>query len=186
MARYTYSHFFNLLLGALLIVFVGLYVHSKMLEREHKPIVSQYENFANGNATNNLFIKYGGLQTVQAVVDKAVANLLAEPSLANVFAVVGETGHRTGSALTAALDLQFSYLFGAPFVYPGRTFTRGAIIDARNMKSSHAGLGITTAQFNTFVQILVSTLLQMGVAQSDIDQLAPGLTSMVSDIVTVQ
>ena len=183
----NYSNYMSIvyLLFILMVVFLGLFIAEKLKSKKNAPVVDQYNKFANGDATNNLFIKYGGLQTIQAVVDSAVTNLLAEPTLSNVFAVVGESGHRTGAALKSALDLQFSYLFGSSFVYPGRTFTRGAIIDARNMKASHAGLGITQAQFTTFVNILVQTLLSAGVSQADVNALAPGLQSMVNDIAEV-
>lgn len=152
---------------------------------KYSQLIKNYQAFETGNTTNNLFIKYGGLQTVQAVVDAAVTNLVAEPTLQSVFAVVGQPGHRSGPQLKACLDLQVSALLSGPFAYPARTFTRGAIVDARSMKASHMNLQITTAQFNTFVNILAQTLIQSGVTQADVDALAPGLEAMVGDIVTV-
>lgn len=148
-------------------------------------LIRQFHKFECGDATDNLFIKYGGLATIQTVVDSAVTNLLAEESLASVFAVVGTDGHRSGPQLKACLDLQFSSMFGAPFVYPGKTFTRGSIVDARTMKASHQHLTITRDQFNTFVSVLAKTLLDAGVSQTDLDILGPQLNAMVDDIVTV-
>lgn len=186
MSRFTVSNYCNVLLAILCIVFLGLFIDTKMKESKNAPVVKQYEQYQQGNSTNNLFIKYGGLDTVKAVVDSAVTNLLNEPTLSNVFAVVGTPNHRTGAMLKSALDLQFTYLMGGPLVYPSKTLTRGAIVDARSMKASHTGLGITTAQFNTFVNILVSTLLAAGVAQEDVNVLGPGLKSMITDIVEVK
>lgn len=149
-------------------------------------LIHNFEKFEKEDASQNLFIKYGALQTIQAVVDAAVTNLLNEPSLAPVFAVVNQPGHRSGVALKACLDLQFAALFGGPFVYPSKTFTRGVVVDARSMKASHCHLNITQDQFNTFVNVLVETLLDAGVTQDDVNMLAPALKNMAKDIVNVQ
>jgi hypothetical protein len=150
----------------------------------NQAIVRAHLRFQNSKTT--LFEKYGGLQTIMAVVDLAVTNLLAEPSLAGPFAVVGQPNHRSGTQLKSCLDLQFATLFGGPFVYPSKTFTRGVCVDARNMKESHRGLKITTAQFNTFVSVLAKTLLDAGVSEADVNAVAPGLKAMLTDIVEVQ
>lgn len=166
------------------IIVVLLYTIGRILMCEKKVLI-KYVKFEEGDAASNLFIKYGGLQTVQAVVDSAVTNLLAEESLASVFSVVGTPNHRSGDALKACLDLQFQSLLGGPLLYPGKTFTRGVIVDARTMKASHRHLTITKEQFNTFVAVLIKTLLDAGVTQTDVDELAPTLNGMVCDIVTV-
>jgi hypothetical protein len=135
----------------------------------NQAIVRAHLRFQNSKTT--LFEKYGGLQTIMAVVD---------------FAVVGQPNHRSGTQLKSCLDLQFATLFGGPFVYPSKTFTRGVCVDARNMKESHRGLKITTAQFNTFVSVLAKTLLDAGVSEADVNAVAPGLKAMLTDIVEVQ
>lgn len=162
-----------------------LFVMHHRFTRRYGELICHFEKFEHGNASDNLFIKYGGLATVETVVDTAVTNLLADPTLAPVFSVVGTPNHRSGAQLKSLLDLQISTLLGGPFVYPARSFTRGVIVDGRSMKASHASLTITTAQFNTFVNILAGTLIQCGVAQADVNAIAPKLQSMVRDIVTV-
>lgn len=169
----------------LVILIVILCFRMSSMGKDCYKLVRQYIAFETGTADNNLFIKYGGLETIQAVVDSAVTNLLNEPSLAPVFSVVGQPNHRTGAQLKACLDLHFTYLLGGPVIYPSRTFTRGAIVDARTMRDSHKHLTITQDQFNTFVNVLVKTLTDAGVAQADINMLAPGLVDMAKDIVTV-
>jgi len=151
----------------------------------HQSLVDRYRSFECGTAENNLFIKYGGIQGIMGAVDVAVSNLIAEPTLANVFSVVGQPTHRSGLELKACLDLQFSSLLGFALPYPSRTFTRGISVNARNMRDSHRniGLNITTAQFNTFVNILATSLVQAGISQADVNALAPTLTAMSSDIV---
>jgi truncated hemoglobin YjbI len=127
----------------------------------------------------------GGADTIQKAVDNAVTALKADPTLSNVFAVVGTDGHRSDAQLKSCLDAQFSTLMGYPLPYPSKTLTRGSIVKARNMRDSHKNLnlGITQAQFDKFVSILATSLVQTGVPQSDVNALAPSLTAMASDIV---
>lgn len=170
----------------LIVLIVILCMRLSPMSRDCYKLVKQYVAFETGTADNNLFIRYGGLQTIQAVVDSAVQNLLNEPSLAPVFSVVSTPGHRSGAQLKACLDLQLSALLGFYSPYPGRTFTRGVIVDARTMRDSHKHLTISQDMFNTFVNVLVKTLTDAGIAQADINMLAPGLVGMAKDIVTVQ
>lgn len=177
-----------LLLLLLIICICVLYVTNQRFScyvRKHGSLVKAYSKYESGDASDNLFIRYGGLQTIQAVVDQAVTNLLAEESLADVFSVVGQPNHRSGVQLKACLDIQFANMFGFYTPYPSKTFTRGVTIDARSMKASHAGLKITTAQFNTFVGVLAKTLLDAGVTQEDVNTVSPALNGMITDIVTV-
>jgi len=165
------------------ILFVLLILYIVLSVMPHRDMIKNYWRYQSSSKT--LFEKYGGLQTIQAVVDASVVNLLAEPSLSNVFAVVGQEGHRSGPQLKSCLDLQFAALFGGPFAYPAKTFTRGVTVNARTMKDSHRGLKITTAQFNSFVNILAKTLLDSGVATEDVNAVAPGLKAMLKDIVEI-
>lgn len=173
------------LLSIIFVIFVWYMFDHNRVMRRYGCLIRQYERFECGDSKDNLFIKYGGLQTVMTVVDTAVTNLLADASLAPVFAVVGQDGHRSGAQLKSLLDLQFTYLLGGPLLYPGRSITRGVTVDGRTMKASHAGLTITRDQFNTFNSILVNTFLQCGVSQEDVNELTPALNAMASDIITV-
>ena len=179
-----------ILLLLVLIVVLWAFWHSYQ-QHEHfmmkyGALIRNYCHFEHGDASNNLFIKYGGLQTIQAVVDTSVTNLLKEESLADVFAVVGTENHRTGNALKACLDLFFTELFGGPVTYPGKTFTRGMIVNARSMKASHASLTITLEQFNKFNEVIAQTLVDSGVSQADVNSVAPKLNEYLCDIVTVK
>lgn len=172
----------------LLICISVLYVTNQRFScyvREHGCLVRSYQKFTGGDESNNLFIRYGGLQTVQTVVDQAVTNLLAEETLAPVFSVVGTPGHRSGVQLKACLDLYFCHLLGFYTPYPSKTFTRGVIVDARSMKASHTHLTITQEQFLLFNSVLAKTLTDAGVSASDVSQLAPKLNALMCDIVTV-
>lgn len=148
-----------------------------------RPLLQSF--FVFNYTKTTLFEKYGGLQTVQKVVDDAVANLVAEPTLANVFAVIGQANHRSGIMLKSLLDSQFTALLGGPAIYPSKSFTRGVCVDGRSMKDAHRGLKITTAQQQKFISILAQTLKEDGVTDEDIAKVAPALNAMTRDIVEV-
>lgn len=182
----THSHVpFFALYVVLFCIILWLSFHLRTalhFRQENQDLVEQYNTYQN---TTTLYETLGGADTVKIAVDNAVSALLAEPSLSNVFAVVGTSGHRTGAQLKSCLDAQFSTLLGYALPYPTKTLTRGAIVKARSMRASHKSLnlGITTAQFNTFVSILATSLVQSGVPQANVDALAPQLTAMSVDIV---
>ena len=172
----------------LLICISVLYVTNQRFScyvRENGHLVRAYHKYSAGDASNNLFIRYGGLQTVQSVVDQAVTNLLAEETLAPAFAVINTPNHRSGVQLKACLDLYFCHLLGFYTPYPSKTFTRGVILDARSMKASHAHLKITQEQFLLFNSVLAKTLTDAGVSATDVSQLTPRLNALMCDIVTV-
>lgn len=153
---------------------------------QYDSLITAYDNFQKGTASSNLFIKYGGLDAVQTIVDSIAANAGADSQLAPFFSVVGQPGHDTGAQLKSTLDHQISYLLGSPWVYPGRTFTRGVCVQGRSMKASHAGLQITNAIFDRFLTVaIVPALKSAGVSDADIAAASPALESLRQDIVTV-
>ncbi|RYE12453.1 MAG: hypothetical protein EOP45_22830, partial [Sphingobacteriaceae bacterium] len=183
-SNHSHVPFFSLFV-LLFIVILWLSYHLRKalnFRRENQDLVKQYNTYQN---TTTLYETLGGGDTVRIAVDNAVTALLAEASLSNVFAVVGSSGHRSGAQLKSCLDAQFSTLLGYALPYPTKTLTRGAIVKARDMASSHRkqNLGITQQQFNTFVSILATSLVQSGVPQANVNALAPQLTAMSVDIV---
>lgn len=56
----------------------------------------------------------------------------------------------------------------------------------RNMKDTHAGMGVTTADFNALVEDLVTTLNKFKVGKPEQDQLLAILGPMQKDIVEKQ
>jgi hypothetical protein len=133
----------------------------------------------------SIFEKIGGVDGVIKFNDTLATNLLNEPTLAEPFAVLGKPDHRSATQLLMCLDAQICSITGGPFQYPCKTFTRGAGVYARDMKSSHAGLKITRTQFNTFNAIVKSTALAAGLPQADVDVIGRELQATMGDIVTV-
>jgi len=148
-------------------------------------LITAYNSFQTGTASNNLFIKYGGMDAVQTIVDSIAANAGADATLSPFFGVLNQTGHDTGAQLKSLLDLQISYLLGSSWVYPGRSFTRGVCVQGRSMKASHAGLQITNAIFDRFLTIaIIPALISAGVSDADIAAASPALENLRKEIVT--
>lgn len=178
-----------LLLVLVLVICISvLYVTNQRFAcyvRKHGRLVKHYTRFESGDASTNMFIKYHGLKKVQEIVDQAVSNLLQEDALKESFSVVGNPGHRSADELKACLDLYFSEALGAPFVYPGKTFTRGVIVNARTMRASHCHLKITQEQFLLFNSVIAKTFTEAGVDDADLAKITPKLNALMTDIVTV-
>jgi truncated hemoglobin YjbI len=186
----SHSHVpFFLIMVLLFVVILWLSHHLRKalhFQKRHQDLVRQYENYEYADSTTNLFIKYGGLDTVRSIVDSSAAALSEDPLLAPVFGVLDTTGHRSEDELKACLDLQFTSLLGGPLPYPGRTITRGVAVHARSMLDSHKHLTISKEQFSRFVTILAGVLTNAGVTSEDLAGLATGLNAMASSIITVQ
>ena len=95
--------------------------------------------------------------------------MLADPALARFFA-----GHSTDSKgrIRQLVVEQLCAATGGPCVYTGR-----------DMKTSHAGLGITEAEWNASVAHLVASLDKFKVPQAEKDELLAMASSLEADIV---
>lgn len=117
----------------------------------------------------SLYTRLGGYDAIAAVTDDFIGRLLADASLAHFFA-----GHSTESKVhirQLVVD-QLCAATGGPCVYIGR-----------DMKSSHAGLGITEAHWNAAVGHLVATLDKFKVPQAEKDELLAIVSTLKADIV---
>lgn len=138
-------------------------------------------------SSGSLYDKYGGQAGVQKIVDESVGALLADPTVASYFVVIGQSGHDTADRLKSCLDLQFTVLMGGLGKYPGVSHYRNAPkrgYTCENMKVAHSDLGINNQAFDQFVMILGSVLQRAGVDRKDVDILAPTLLGLRSDVVT--
>jgi truncated hemoglobin YjbI len=132
-------------------------------------------------STPSLYDKYGGASTVRKLVDDAATTLLADPTQAPFFAVLGQPGHDSPERLKSCLRLQFTALLGGPATYPGRN-DQGDLCES--MVAAHADLGITSSVFDRFITDLAGVLKADGVSDADIAMVAPVLTGLKSSIVT--
>ena len=131
-----------------------------------------------GAGGQTLYQKYGA--AIPAVVDDAVAGVLADCEIAPYFAVVGQSGHDSVARLKSCLRLQFTVLMGGPGSYPGVNDQGDTCAD---MTSIHAGLGIPGPVFDKFVMDFGGVLKTDGVADADIATIAGAVTGLKSQIV---
>lgn len=114
----------------------------------------------------SLYDRLGGKEAITAVVDDFVARVAADTRINGFFANT-DIAH-----LKQCLVDQICEASGGPCKYT-----------CRDMKSSHAGMGVSTADFNALVEDLVATLDQFKVGQKEKDELLGVLGPMQKDIV---
>jgi hemoglobin len=113
-----------------------------------------------------IYDQIGGATGVAAAVDDFYARLLTDPETAHYFDGVAMPRqiHHLRAFLGAAL--------GGPERYLGR-----------DIKSAHAGLGITESAFDGVVAHLASTLRHLGVAASTIGEIGARLAPLRVQVV---
>ncbi len=117
----------------------------------------------------SLYERLGGYNAVAAVVDDFVGRLIADKQFERFFA-----GHSTDSKKRIRQHIvdQLCAAAGGPCIYTGRT-----------MKDSHAGLGITEAEWNAAAKHLVASLDKFKVGEQEKTDLLAFVSSLKADIV---
>lgn len=113
-----------------------------------------------------LYERLGGKPAIQAVVDDFIGNVAADTRINGFFA------NTNIPRLNSMLVNQICEASGGPCKYTGR-----------DMKSAHAGMGVTDAHFNALVDDLVKSLNKFKVPEKEKNELLSALASMKSDIV---
>ena len=119
-------------------------------------------------STPSLYNRLGGKPAITAVVDQFVANVAADRRINGRFATADIPrlkGHLVDQVCSAT---------GGPCAYSGR-----------DMKRTHTGMGITTAEFEALVQDLVAALDTFHVPGGEKQELLGLLGPMKKDIVEV-
>ena len=119
-------------------------------------------------AERSLYERLGGVGAIQAVVTKFVNNVGADKRINARFSKTDL------KQLNKHLVDQVCQASGGPCTYTGR-----------DMKTTHKGMKITTADFNALVEDLVSALDTFNVGKQEKDQLLAVLGPMKKDIVEV-
>jgi hemoglobin len=117
----------------------------------------------------SLYQRLGGYDALAAVVDDFVVRLVTDKQFEKFFA-----GHADDSKKKIRQHIldQFCAATGGPCVYTGRT-----------MKTSHAGLGITNAQWDAAAKHLVASLDKFNVPEKEKGEVLAFVTSLKKDIV---
>jgi hemoglobin len=119
-------------------------------------------------ATQSLYDRLGGKTAITAVIDRFVANVANDTRINERFATTDI------ARLKKNLVDQVCMATGGPCSYTGR-----------DMNTTHAGMRITTADFNALVQDLVTALDAFKVPETDKKELLGLLGPMKKDIVEV-
>lgn len=121
-----------------------------------------------GKATASLFDRLGGKPAITAVVDKFVGNVAQDTRINGRFAntdIPQLKGHLVDQVCAAT---------GGSCTYTGR-----------DMKTTHAGMRISNAEFSALVEDLVAALNTFNVPEKEQSELLGLLGSMKSDIVGI-
>ena len=119
----------------------------------------------------SLYDNLGGKKAITAVVDEFVARVAADNRINAFFKETASDPKRLASFKAKLVD-QICQASGGPCKYKGK-----------DMKSAHAGMGISSADFNALVEDLVGALDKFNVKPADKNTLLGVLGPMKSDIV---
>jgi hemoglobin len=119
-----------------------------------------------------LYERLGGKKSITAVVDEFVSRVAMDNRINHYFAQTAADPARLKTFKMNLVD-QICQASGGPCKYTGK-----------DMKSAHAGMGITSADFNALVEDLVGALDHFKVGMQEKNDLLGALGPMKSDIVT--
>jgi hemoglobin len=118
-----------------------------------------------------LYHRLGGKKAIVAVVDQFVGNVAGDKRINGFFAATAADPQRLAKFKMNLVD-QICMATGGPCKYTGK-----------DMKSAHAGMGVTTGDFNALVEDLSAALDKFKVGEREKGELLGALGSMKSDIV---
>ncbi len=117
----------------------------------------------------SLYDRIGGYNALAAVVDDFIGRLIGDKQFEKFF--LGASTDSKKRIRQHILD-QFCAATGGPCVYTGR-----------DMKTSHAGLGITNAEWDAAAKHLVASLDKFKVPEKEKGEVLAFVTSLKKDIV---
>jgi len=120
----------------------------------------------------SLYDRVGGYNALAAVVDDFIVRLVSDKQFEKFF--IGQSTDSKKRIRQHILD-QFCAATGGPCVYTGR-----------EMKTSHAGLGITNAEWDAAAKHLVASLDKFKVPEKEKGEILAFVTSLKKDIVEKQ
>ena len=119
----------------------------------------------------SLYERLGGKKAISAVVDEFVAQVAADKRINSFFADVASDAKRLAAFKEKLVD-QICQAAGGPCKYKGK-----------DMKTAHAGMGVTEAAFGALVEDLIAALDKFKVPEAEKKELLGLLGPMKGDIV---
>ncbi|AUX69697.1 group 1 truncated hemoglobin [Porphyrobacter sp. HT-58-2] len=117
--------------------------------------------------TDRLVEVFGGREGIRRIAERTVELSEADPRIAAIFA------SHDMARLKRTLGEQFCYLLGAECDYSGR-----------DMRSSHAEMGVTKADMNALVENLQAAMREANVPFAAQNRLLAKLAPMSREVVT--
>ena len=124
---------------------------------------------AMGQGSKSLYERLGGYNALAAVVDDFIGRLVSDKQFEKFF--VGQSTDSKKRIRQHVLD-QFCAATGGPCIYTGR-----------DMKTSHAGLGITEAEWEAAAKHLVASLDKFKVPEKEKGEVMAFVATLKKDIV---
>ena len=121
---------------------------------------------------NSLYQRLGGKKAITAVVDEFVGRVAMDTRINHYFAAAAADPKHLAMFKMKLVD-QICQASGGPCKYTGK-----------DMKSAHAGMGITSADFDALVGDLVGALDKFHVGEKEKNELLGALGPMKGDIVS--
>ena len=118
---------------------------------------------------NSLYKRLGGYDAIAAVTDDFIKRIATDPQLSRFFVGAGKD---TQMRIRQHVVDFICNATGGPCLYVGRP-----------MKTAHAGLGISDADWDTSVKHLVATLNTFKVGKQEQDDLLGAVSGLKADIV---
>ena len=119
-------------------------------------------------AQASLYKRLGGYDAIAAVVDDFVPRLAGDPQLSKFF--IGHSKDSLGKIRQHVVEFLCNAT-GGPCVYIGR-----------DMKTAHAGLGITAADWDISVKHLTATLDKLNVPAKEKGEVLAAVSGLKNDI----
>lgn len=118
-----------------------------------------------------LYQRLGGKKSITAVVDEFVGRVAADNRINGFFTATAADPERLAAFKKNLVD-QICQATGGPCKYMGK-----------DMKSAHAGMGISSADFNALVEDLAGALDKFKVGEKEKNELLGALGPMKTDVV---
>jgi hypothetical protein len=130
------------------------------------------------DAGPSICARYGGYAAAEKITKSAVDAVIADCRIGRFFAGLDA---KKSAHLVDCLTKQVAVVLGCEGV---RYDVDNAGERCLGMQESHRALSIRNQDMDVFIEDLVTVLQNAGVAQADIDAIAPGILSLRGDIVT--
>lgn len=133
------------------------------------PLLAGGVALAQAEKPKTLYQRLGGYDALAAVTDDFIGRLATDKQLGRFFG--GHSTDSLGRIRQLVVD-QLCAVTGGPCVYIGR-----------DMKKSHAGMGISQADWDVTVRHLVATLDKFKVPEKEKGEVLGAISSLKADIV---